>query len=183
MLFSARGRLHFNLFENDIEHQHRYHPGHTEQRASAERPAVDGELYPRRKPRDVDGEQRRRAAIELSISAEKPRLFVTANTVIASAAAARNIIRTVFIPVDKAIPSFQFVADGYVAAFKSLLLCELQESVVAALERFKLIYCGLDRVVVLAVFKPQICRVHLLFERSYVPRAAAPPLSELRPPF
>lgn len=74
--------------------------------------------------------------IALSISAEKPRLFVTANTVIASAAAARNIIRTVFIPVDKAIPSFQFVADGYVAAFKSLLLCELQESVVAALERF-----------------------------------------------
>ena len=101
-------------------------------------------------------------------SAEKPRLSVTANTVIASAAAAATITKTVFIPVDMAIPAFLFVADGYIAAFKSLLLCELQKPVVSALERFYLIYRGFYRVVVLAVFKPQICRVHLLFERPYV---------------
>ena len=71
MLFSTYGRLHFNLFENDIEHQHRYHPGHTEQRARAERPAVDGELYPRRKPRDVDGEQRRRTAYRVEYQRRK----------------------------------------------------------------------------------------------------------------
>lgn len=59
-------------------------------------------------------------------SDEKPRFLVSTNAAIAMHTVVSAAISNIFIPVDKTIPSFQFIADCYIAAFEILVFCHLE---------------------------------------------------------